>query len=107
MTSPTINRTDLINLVITSLRDVLEQSGRPLPETINENTLLFGKGALLDSLALVTMVVNLEQRLEEEHELTLTIADDRAMSQRNSPFRSVGTLVDYLEQLIHEEQSRD
>ncbi|ACL23734.1 hypothetical protein [Chloroflexus aggregans] len=107
MTSPTINRTDLINLVITSLRDVLEQSGRPLPATIEENTLLFGKGALLDSLALVTMVVDLEQRLEEEHGLTLTLADDRAMSQRNSPFRSVGALVDYLEQLIHEEQSRD
>lgn len=107
MTSPTINRTDLTNLVITSLRDVLEQSGRPLPATIEENTLLFGKGALLDSLALVTMVVDLEQRLEEEHGLTLTLADDRAMSQRNSPFRSVGALVDYLEQLIHEEQSRD
>ncbi|RME30560.1 hypothetical protein D6792_00480 [Candidatus Parcubacteria bacterium] len=107
MTSPTINRTDLINLVITSLRDVLEQSGRPLPATIEENTLLFGKGALLDSLALVTIVVDLEQRLEEEHGLTLTLADDRAMSQRNSPFRSVGALVDYLEQLIHEEQSRD
>ncbi|WP_322488673.1 hypothetical protein [Chloroflexus sp.] len=107
MTSLPVNRTNLTNLVITSLRDVLEQSGRPLPETIDETTLLFGKGALLDSLALVSMVVDLEQRLEEEYGLTLTLADDRAMSQRNSPFHSVGALVDYLDQLIIEEHGRD
>ncbi|MCS6886905.1 hypothetical protein [Chloroflexus sp.] len=107
MTSLPVSRTDLAHLVIASLREVLEQSGRPSPATIDENTLLFGKGALLDSLALVTMVVDLEQRLEEEHGLILTLADDRAMSQRNSPFRSVGALVTYLEQLIHEEHGRD
>ncbi len=46
------------------------------------------------------MVVDLEQRLEETFGITLTLADDRAMSQRNSPFRSIGALVDYLMQLI-------
>lgn len=107
MASLPVSRTNLANLVITSLRDVLEQSGRSVPATIDETTLLFGKGALLDSLALVTMVVDLEQRIEEEYNLTLTLADDRAMSQRNSPFRSVGALVDYLELLITEEHGRD
>ncbi|MCL6441833.1 MAG: acyl carrier protein [Thermoleophilum sp.] len=89
------------------LRDILEQSDRPIHATLDEQTLLFGKGALLDSLSLVTLVVDLEQRLEEQFGLTLTLADDRAMSQRHSPFRSVGTLVDYLEQLISEESGRD
>ncbi|MGQ9614000.1 hypothetical protein [Chloroflexus sp.] len=107
MTSLPIARTDLSHLVIESLRDILDQSGRPTPDRIDENTLLFGKGALLDSLALVTMVVDLEQRLEETFSITLTLADDRAMSQRNSPFRSIGTLLDYLMQLIDEETGRD
>lgn len=107
MTSLPIARTDLGQLVIESLRDILDQSGRSTPDHIDENTLLFGKGALLDSLALVTMVVDLEQRLEETFSITLTLADDRAMSQRNSPFRSIGALVDYLMQLIDEEKGRD
>jgi acyl carrier protein len=107
MTHLPISRAELSNLVIDGLRDILEQSDRPIPATLDEQTLLFGKGALLDSLALVTLVVDLEQRLEEQFGLTLTLADDRAMSQRHSPFRSVGTLVDYLEQLISEESGRD
>ncbi len=107
MTSLPINRTTLVNLVMSSLRDVLEQSGRPMPATLDESTLLFGKGATLDSLALVTMIVDLEQRLEEECGLMLTLADDRAMSQRHSPFRTIGALVDYLERLIQEESNRD
>ncbi|WP_322816681.1 hypothetical protein [Chloroflexus sp.] len=107
MTSLPIARTDLGQLVIESLRNILDQSGHPAPDRIDENTLLFGKGALLDSLALVTMVVDLEQRLEETFGITLTLADDRAMSQRNSPFRSIGALVDYLMQLIDEETGRD
>ncbi len=107
MTSLPISRAELSNLVIDSLRDILEQSDRPIPAMLDEHTLLFGKGALLDSLALVTLVVDLEQRLEEQFGLTLTLADDRAMSQRHSPFRSVGALVDYLEQLISEESDRD
>ncbi|MBO9338712.1 MAG: hypothetical protein J7464_08380 [Chloroflexus sp.] len=107
MTGLPISRIELSNLVIDSLRDILEQSDRPIPTNLDEHTLLFGKGALLDSLALVTMVVELEQRIEEQFGLTLTLADDRAMSQRNSPFRSVGALVDYLEQLIGEESGSD
>ncbi|WP_298817372.1 acyl carrier protein [Chloroflexus sp.] len=107
MPSLPISHTDLFQQVVASFRDVLEQSGRPVPETIDEQTILFGKGAPLDSLALVTMIVDLEQRLEEEYGITLTLADERAMSQRNSPFRTIRSLVDYLERLIAEESGRD
>jgi acyl carrier protein len=64
-----------------------------------ESTMLFGPGAALDSLGLVTFVVALEQSLAREHGLQVTLADEKAMSQRTSPFRSVATLADYVEQL--------
>lgn len=65
-------------------------------EAIDPATPVFGRNALLDSLGLVSMVVELEQRLDERCGLTIVLADERAMSRRSSPFRSLGALVDYI-----------
>ena len=64
-----------------------------------ETTTLFGPGSALDSLGLVTFIVALEKSLARDAGLVVTLADEKAMSQRTSPFRSVATLADYLEQL--------
>jgi acyl carrier protein len=96
----------LLQIVLDGLREVLVMSDRPMPELLDEATSLIGKQAVLDSLALVTLIVDLEQRIEEEYDVALTIADDRAMSQKHSPFRSVGALTAYLDELLAEELNR-
>ncbi len=58
--------------------------------------MLFGSEALLDSLGLVTLIIDVEERLAAEHGLDVQLATDQAMSQRNSPFLNVGTLTDYI-----------
>lgn len=100
----TPDRATLVQLLIDSVRDMIEQGSRPMPEAIDEATSLVGQQAVLDSLALVTLIVDLEQRIEEEYGAILTLADDRAMSQRSSPFRTIGSLTAYIEQLLAEEQ---
>lgn len=62
-------------------------------------TQLFGRGSALDSLGLVNLVVATEARLMEAG-ATVSLADERAMSQRQSPFRSVATLRDYVATLL-------
>lgn len=106
MQTQTPDRAALQELVVAGLREVIEQSDRPMPASIDETTSLIGKQAVLDSLALVTLIVDLEQRVEEEFGAALTLADDRAMSQRSSPFRTVGSLVAYLDELLGEELGR-
>ncbi|MFV9504544.1 MAG: hypothetical protein AB4911_08245 [Oscillochloridaceae bacterium umkhey_bin13] len=106
MQPQSVARTTISELVLNSLREVINQSERPMPAELDATTSLLGKQAVLDSLALVTLIVELEQRLEEEFDLLLTLADDRAMSQKHSPFRTVGSLTDYIELLINEELER-
>ena len=65
-------------------------------------TRLFGGNSDLDSLGLVNLIVAIEQHLEEEFNITISLADDKAMSQKHSPFKTVGTLVDYIEMLLDE-----
>lgn len=98
-------RAALVELVLRCLSDLLSEQGRDLPDNLGTETALLGKHATLDSLGLVTLIVELEQHIEEQYELTLTLADDRAMSQQRSPFRTVGALTDYVASLIAEQRA--
>ena len=48
---------------------------------------------ILDSMGLVTLVVGVEQAIEDELGVSVSLADARALSQRNSPYRTVGSLA--------------
>tara|TARA_B110000902_G_scaffold239212_1_gene287726 strand:+ start:66 stop:362 length:297 start_codon:yes stop_codon:yes gene_type:complete len=70
---------------------------------INENTRLFGSDALFSSIQLVSFITELEENLEDELDVYLTLADEKAMSRRTSPFSSVKYLISYVEEKIKED----
>ena len=70
------------------------------PGDISMDTVLYGDDGLLDSIQLVNLIVAVEQRVEEEMGFSVAIADEKAISQRNSPFRTVGTLCDYISGIV-------
>ena len=65
---------------------------------------LFGEGASLESLGLVHFIVGLEERIEDEFKRSITLADDRALAQEQSPFRTLATLTHYISQLLAERE---
>ena len=69
------------------------------------NTALFGVN--LDSMGIVLLVTDLEERMYDEFDISISLADERAMSQKTSPFRSVKTLIKYVEILVNEIKSND
>ena len=68
------------------------------------DTVLFGAQGRLDSLALVTFVLSVEEKVRDAFDLPVSLSDDRAMSQRNSPFRSLRTLHAYITSLLQEQE---
>lgn len=68
-------------------------------------TVIYGKESKLDSLGLINLIVAIEQNIEDEFNISLTLADERAMSQKQSPFSTVETLADYIEMRIKESKS--
>lgn len=88
-------RSAVVDIVVAGLNDVLAMTNGDA-SAVGEDTHLIGHNALLDSMGLVTLIVEVEQRLEEELDVALILADERAMSQKNSPFRSVASLADYI-----------
>ena len=92
----------ILNLIYVTLDEYNEQLSDELPLEKSSDTELFGQGSSLDSLGLVNLVVAVEQNIEDKFDVTITLADERAMSQETSPFRTVGTLTDYIEMLLGE-----
>jgi acyl carrier protein len=60
------------------------------------DTVLLGPGGAVDSLGLVRLVMVVERRVEDDFGVPVSLTDEKAMSQRNSPFRSVGAMIEYL-----------
>jgi acyl carrier protein len=89
-------------LVIGVLREYGEADGIETLRHAYSETILFGANGTLDSLALVNVVADVETRVEEVFGEQITLADERAVSRRRSPFRSVESLAEYIEELLRE-----
>jgi len=59
-----------------------------------------GEHGPLDSLKLVELLVVAEQRIEDEFAVSLVLADEHALARSTSPFRSVATLAEYVEERL-------
>ena len=73
-----------------------------LEESID--TALFGESGKLDSLGLVNLIVLIEQEIEDEYGVSITIADERAISRKKSPFKTIRRLADYISLLLEEQE---
>jgi hypothetical protein len=66
------------------------------------DTRLLGSQSVLDSLHLVSLLIGIEREIEDAFGVTLTLADERALSMKESPFRTIQSLANYIVGLIGE-----
>src|SRR4029077_13785079 len=93
---PMPDRDAVLRVIYAALDEHNEAVEAPARLEKSEDTVLFGRGGSLDSVGLVRLVVAVEQGIEERFGVAITLADERAMSQQRSPFRSVGALAEYV-----------
>jgi len=90
----------IVEIIIAEAEAMNEELEDRIPVELGREAPLFGSEGNLDSLGLVTMVVAVEQSIEDEFDATLTLADEKAMSQKTSPFLTIGSLADYACRLL-------
>ena len=66
-----------------------------IDRSAGEDTPLYGSKGVLDSMGLVEFIFAVEDELAAIG-APATLADQQALSQRSSPFRSVGALADFV-----------
>jgi acyl carrier protein len=92
-------------IVLIQVREIVLTFDEDNKFEVNENTVLFGSGSSIDSLSLVSVIVDLEVIFSDEHGFDISLTDDRAMTREISPFDSVTSLVDYIFEIINEKQN--
>jgi acyl carrier protein len=90
---------DIIFDAITSLNAELPESEQI---ALSPDTLLFGGESTIDSLSLVSVIVDVETAVGMEFDQPISLTDDRAMMREISPFESVRNLNEYVIELLSE-----
>ena len=89
-------------IVLTALETINEERDADDKLVVTPNTRLFGADAELDSLALVSVIVDVEEAVSSASGRTVALTDDRAMSREVSPFTDVQALTAYVVELLSE-----
>lgn len=88
-------------LVLKRLTILGKELGKPELAKSTDDTHLLGGQSPLDSIGLVTLIADLEGDILAATGKQVSLADEKAMSLTLSPFRKVGTLVEYVEEKIN------
>ncbi len=91
---------EVLTIVQACTRELAEEEQFGLPDELGPETPLFGERGHLDSLGLVSLVVAVEEAIEDRLGVSISLADERAMSQARSPFRTIGSLAEYAGTLV-------
>ncbi|MCT4605426.1 MAG: hypothetical protein N4A64_04845 [Marinisporobacter sp.] len=91
-----INPSELMNIIKEVADEFNESQDFEKKITVKEDTKLYGSGGILSSIELVTFIIELEYKLEDEFGILGVLTSEKAMSQKNSPFRTIKTLVEYI-----------
>jgi acyl carrier protein len=98
-------RRKIVEIVTHSVTALNEMLNVKVPVEMGESANLYGSAGLLDSLSLVNLIVLTEERIEDEFGVGIILASEKAMSQKRSPFATIGSLVDYIEGILSEDKA--
>ena len=97
-----MNKDAISDIVISNVKSLVDTLPAEQKFTVDQNTILFGNGSNIDSLSLVSIIIDLETAFSDDYELEISLTDDKAMMREKSPFDSVKSLVDYINELVNE-----
>ena len=90
----------VLEIMLDAFKEISEQDTGFDISQCKDEMILFGAGATIDSLTLVSLIVDLESKISEIFLIDISLTDDRAMTREISPFDTFGSLRDYIEELI-------
>ena len=95
-----MDKTQITQLVFGAVDEVNLQLRKAQRLDKSLETVISGEGSRLDSLGLVNLIFAVEQKIEQQSGVTITLADESALNGERDPFRTLGTLTDHVQALL-------
>jgi hypothetical protein len=90
----------LLTLIYDTIDEVNLQQSRDKKIPKSPESMLMGDGGMLDSLGVVTFIVILERKLHHVFKKNVVLTNDAVLTDPQSIFASVSTLLCFLEGLV-------
>ena len=90
----------VIKIIIDTINDYNEDLEPNQKMSTGIDDTIYGDGSNLDSLGLVSFIVGLEQELEDGFGKSISLADEKAMSRKSNPYKSIDSLSDFIIELL-------
>lgn len=94
-----ITKDRALEIVLAALANANDELDEAEKIAVAADTQLFGADAQINSLTLVSLIVDVEQALDDETGQAISLTDEQAMNREPSPFRNADTLSDYIVEL--------
>ena len=94
-----MTREKIDQIVEQVVRDYCEEND--IKAEVTQNTHLIGASSIMDSVGLVSTVVDIESALLEEG-VDISLTSETPMSARISPFRTIGSLCSFIERELED-----
>lgn len=91
---------EIESLVITSVRQLADDFELDALKEADSQSLLYGGEGSLDSMALVNLIADLEEAVAAKFKVSISLTDEKAMSAKHSPYRSVSSLTEAIAERI-------
>ncbi len=96
---------EIVAVIINICIELNEQLKNKIDVGKKEYAVLYGENGVLDSLGLINLIVSAESEIESKYKETIMLADGASLPLVNSPFKTIGTLADYIINLLNKESS--
>lgn len=97
------NKNNMVEEIVDkSIREILLSQDIDLQKINfkNDNIKLFGEQGVLDSIGLVSLILAIEENVRDELNLDILLANEKALSQKNSPFKDYKALSNYVASMV-------
>ena len=91
---------EVLGLVYSAIDDVNAQSAAGDVIAKTPDTRLLGGTGGLDSLTFVNLVVAVEEQIQNGMGRSVILVDEDSMALQEHPFRTIGSLAEYVEKLL-------
>lgn len=87
---------EVLAIIYAAMESLNEELPNDQKIPLEPNTKLFGNDAMIDSLSLVSVIIDVESGASDELGFPVVLTDDRAINEPVSPFTDPDALANYI-----------
>lgn len=93
---------EIKNILKNAIEELNEQLDENEKISFNDETRFIGSKACLSSINFVTLITIIEELIEDKFDKSVHLVNEKAFSSKRSPFYSIETFIEYIDELLKE-----